>query len=290
MITAKFFGHDVTKLIVGDNPFNGHSYIVDKTPGKEMTDFYTADRILETLFAIEESGINAMLPLADPFIIRLLSEYERSGGKLQWIFQPYMPMNQEVSIRQIMGLRNVIGIYHQGTTTDYCFETGKCDEILDRIRLYRTMGIPVGLGTHRPDVIETCEREGWDVDFFVACMQNARINREGEPSGFITGKTKANLIFRPADRPVMLKCLSRYDKPVIAYKIFAGGQMFLGKSEEEIRGLIRGAYDEVFSALKPNDIAAIGVFQRDKNELAEDVEIFNSWATGRCPDPLRFAR
>ena len=30
--------------------------------------------------------------------------------------------------------------------------------------------------------------------------------------------------------------------------------------------------------------------QRDKNELAEDVEIFNSWATGRCPDPLRFAR
>ncbi len=272
--TVKFFGHDVSRLIIGDNPFNGHSYIVDKTTGREMTDFYTADRILETLFAIEKAGINAMLPLADPFIIRLLSEYERSGGKLQWIFQPYLPMDQEVSIRQIMGLHNTIGIYHQGTTTDFCYETGKCGEILERIRLYHTMGIPVGLGTHRPDVIEKSVREEWEVDFFVACMQNARHNREGEPSGFITGKTKATLIFRPGDRPIMLKCLQQVDKPVIAFKIFAGGQMFLGKTESEIRAQIKSAYGEVFTALKPNDLAAIGIFQRDKDELAEDVAVY----------------
>ena len=282
MNTVNFFGHAVSKLIIGDNPFNGHSYIVDKTPGKEMTDFYTAEKILETLFAIEAKGINTMLPLADPFIIRLLDEYERSGGKMQWIFQPYMPMDQAVSIRQMLGLRNVIAVYHQGTTTDYCFETGKVPEIRERIRLYRTMGIPVGVGTHRPDVIDTSVREGWDIDFFVACMQNARINREGEPSGFITGKTKAKLIFRPADRPVMLRTLQQYDKPVIAYKIFAGGQMFLGKTDAEIRSLIRGAYDEVFTALKPDDIAAIGVFQRDKDELTEDVEIYNAWYDRRA--------
>ncbi len=281
MNTVSFFGHDVSKIIIGDNPFNGHSYIVDKTTGKEMTDFYTADKILETLFHIESTGINAMLPLADPFIVRLLNEYERAGGKLKWIFQPYLPMNQEVSVRQIMGLRNTIGIYHQGTTTDYCYETGKCDEILERIRLYRTMGVPVGLGTHRPDVIEKCAEEGWDVDFFVACMQNARYHREGEPSGFITGKTKADLIFRPGDRQIMLKCLRRYDKPVIAFKIFAGGQMFLGKSEEQIRAQIQNAYDEVFTALKPNDLAAIGVFQRDKDELKEDVELYEEWYARR---------
>ena len=277
MNTVNFFGHAVSKLIVGDNPFNGHSYIVDKTPGKEMTDFYTAQKILETLFAIEEKGINTMLPLADPFIIRLLDEYERSGGKMQWIFQPYMPMDQAVSVRQMLSLRNVIAIYHQGTTTDYCFETDRVPEIHERIKLYRTMGIPVGVGTHRPDVIDTSVREGWDIDFFVACMQNARINREGEPSGFITGKTKAKLIFRPGDRPIMLKTLQQYDEPVIAYKIFAGGQMFLGKTPAEIRTLIKGAYDEVFTALKTDDVAAIGVFQRDKDELTEDVEIYNSW-------------
>ena len=36
MNTVNFFGHQVTKLIVGDNPFNGHSYIEDKIPGSEM--------------------------------------------------------------------------------------------------------------------------------------------------------------------------------------------------------------------------------------------------------------
>ncbi len=67
------------------------------------------------------------------------------------------------------------------------------------------------------------------VDFYMACMQNTRRNREGEQSGFITGKTKQNLIFYPKDRPVLPETLKRVAKPVIAIKIFAGGQMFLAK-------------------------------------------------------------
>ena len=139
------------------------------------------------------------------------------------------------------------------------------------------MGIPVGIGTHRPDVIDEAMNSGLNVDFFVACMQNARINREGEPSGFITGKTKSSLIFRKGDRDIMLRCLQKYDKPVIAYKIFAGGQMFLGKTPDEIRLLIKDAYNTVFSALKPDDAACIGIFQRDKDELSEDIGIFDEW-------------
>ncbi|MBO5218141.1 MAG: hypothetical protein J6C52_01845 [Clostridia bacterium] len=277
MQKVSFLGHEVSKLIVGDNPFNGHSYITDKTTGAEMMEFYTASKILETLFAVEESGINTMLPLADPFIIRLLAEYERAGGKMQWIFQPYMPMNQDVSMRQMMSLKNTIGIYHQGTTTDFSFETGKMDDVKARIEKYHTMGIPVGIGTHRPDVVQFAMEEGWNVDFLVTCMYNGRRHREGEASGFLTGKTKENLSFYKCDPPIMLDMVAKYDKPVIAYKLFAGGQMFLGKSPEEIRGCIKDAYSTVFGALKPNDIGAIGIFQRDKDELREDVEIFDEW-------------
>jgi len=186
-------------------------------------------------------------------------------------------MNQETSMRQMLELKNTIGIYHQGTTTDFCFETGRVDEIRERIKKYHTMGLPVGIGTHRPDVIERSEAEDWGADFFVACMQNARYNREGEPSGFITGKTKSHLIFRTGDREIMLNTLKKYDKPVIAYKIFAGGQMFLNKTPEEIRAKIKDAYNTVFTALKPNDIACIGIFQRDKDELREDVELYEEW-------------
>lgn len=276
MNTVNFFGHQVSKLIVGDNPFNGHSYIQDKVPGEEMKSYYTAEKIKEALFKIEENGYNTMLPLADPYIIRILQEYQREGGKLQFIFQPFMPMDQEVSMRDMMTL-NTIGIYHQGTTTDYLYENGRCDEIQARIEQYHKMGISVGLGTHRPDVIEKSEREGWNVDFYVACLHNARRNREGEQSGFITGKTKSGLIFYPDDRPIMLDCLKKIEKPVIAFKIFGGGQMFLNKTEDETRQAIKDVYEEVFTALKQDDFAAIGVFQRDKDQIKEDADLYKEW-------------
>ena len=179
-------------------------------------------------------------------------------------------------MREMMTL-NTIGIYHQGTTTDYLFETGQTEKILEMIEKYHSMGIPVGLGTHRPDVIETSERDGWNVDFYLACLQNARRKREGEPSGFLTGKTKAHLVFYPEDRPVMLETLKKVEKPIIAFKIFAGGQMFIGKTEEEKRAAIKNAYDEVFTSLKPNDLGAIGVFQRDSNQIKEDADLYNEW-------------
>jgi len=276
MNTVNFFGKQVTKLIIGDNPMNGNSYIEDKISHAEMITYYTAERFKETLFRAEECGYNTMLPLADPYVIRVLSEYRRDGGKLQFIFQTYPAMRQDVSIRQMAGLEP-IGVYHRGTDTDFLYETGRCDEILANIEKYREIGCPVGLGTHRPDVIEKSEREGWNVDFYLASVHNARRNREGEQSGFITGKTKSGLIFYPDDRPIMLETLKMTQKPVIAFKIFGGGQMFLNKTEEEKQALIKGVYNEVFTALKPDDFAAIGVFQRDSDQLKENTDLYRQW-------------
>ena len=273
---VNFFGHQVSKLIIGDNPFNGHSYVPDKTPGTEMIQFYTTEKIKETLFKMEEYGYNTLLPLADPYVIRVLSEYKRAGGKMNFIFQTYPAMDQDVSIRQ-MATVEPIAVYFRGSDVDMYYETDRQDVIHEMLDKYRALGVPVGMGTHRPDVIELSEREGWKADFYMACMQNARKNREGTQSGFITGKTKAGLIFNREDRPIMLEALKKVEKPIIAFKIFAGGQMFMGKTEEEKRDLIKGVYEEVFTALKPNDFAAMGVFQRDQDQLKENLDLFNEW-------------
>ncbi|MBO5452347.1 MAG: hypothetical protein J6A69_00055 [Clostridia bacterium] len=272
-----FFGHKVSKLIVGDNPFNGHSYITDTVAGKEMSEFYTEDKILEAMHKMEELGVNTMLPLADPYIIRILQHYRSNGGKMNFIFQPYMPLNQDVSMIQ-MATVEPIGIYHQGTTTDYNFETGKKELTIELIKKYKSMGIPVGVATHRSDVIEASEREDWGADFYLRCMYNARRNREGVESGFLTGKTKQGLIFRPDDRAEVLNDLQGIEKPIIAYKLFAGGQMLVNKTPEEKRAAIKDAYNTVFTALKPNDFGAIGVFQKYEDQLTENISIFNEWA------------
>ncbi len=276
MNTVNFFGHELTKIIIGDNPMSGHSYIEDKTSGADMKKFYTAENIKRTLHHIEELGFKGMLPLADPYMIRLVQEFEAEGGNLKYIWQPYMPMNQQVSMREMKAV-NTIGIYHQGTTTDFLFENGEIDKIKENIKMWRELGTPVGLASHYPEVIAQCEEEDWGADFYLASLHNARKGRKGEASGFLTGKTKAAVKFYAEDRPVMLNVLKQIDKPIIAYKIFGGGQMFIDKTEEEKRELIKGVYEEVFTALKPNDLAAIGVFQRDIDEAKENLELYDEW-------------
>jgi hypothetical protein len=267
-----FFGTRVSRLILGDNPFNGHSYVADKAGGAEMLDFYTEDKVIETLFYAEELGMNTWLPLADPFIIRCIRHYKNMGGRMNVIFQTCPWYGYEQNMNQLMEC-GPIAFYHQGSTTDYLWETGQLDELKRIIALYRTKGLPIGIGTHYPEVIRQSEEENWGVDFYMACLHNARRNRAGEQSGFITGKSKQGLIFAAEDRPVMLETIRQTAKPVLAFKIFAGGQMFTGKSDEEIQALLRTIYREVYSGIKPGDLAVMGVFQRDKDELGEDMRI-----------------
>jgi len=281
-----FFGKKISKLVLGDNSMTGHSYITHVTPGAEMLKFYTAEKIKETLSYAESLGVNTMLPLSHPYMLRVLQEHIDAGGKMQFIWQPYLLSMKEMwdfNDRDIKKLaENTIGVYHQGTNTDLLYETGKTDVIRENIKMMRSLGVPVGLGTHRPEVIELAEEEDWGVDFYLGCMHNARRGREGEASGFLTGKEKQGLTFYACDRPIMLETLKKVkNKPVGAFKIFGGGQMLVGKTKEEREKLIAGVYDEVFTELKPDDFAIMGVFQRDEDELGMNIRIFNEWASNR---------
>ena len=46
------------------------------------------------------------------------------------------------------------------------------------------------------------------------------------------------------------------------------------KEKEKLRENIKGIYREVFSKLKPGDLAAIGVFNKYKDQIKEDAELF----------------
>lgn len=78
---VSFLGKKLTRMIVGDNPQTGHSYIEDRVTGEEMKTFYTAEKILETPFTIQDAGYNAILPLSNPGNLQVLREFRRLGGK-----------------------------------------------------------------------------------------------------------------------------------------------------------------------------------------------------------------
>jgi hypothetical protein len=268
--TVDFFGTPVSRLFLGDNPVNGHSYIPDLCSGEAMMNYCTAQRVVEALFKAEALGYTTCLPLATDFMFRVIRQYRNEGGKINWIFQPYPCIAVDVNVRQMQAC-DPIAVYHQGTTTDGLCEAGQTDVLRDNIKKLKALGKPVGLGTHVPETILRSEDEDWGVDFYMACLHNTR-KRGAEASSFITGKIK-HLKFFMEDREEMLKVIRQVQKPCIAFKVLAGGQMFYGKTAGEIPAVVEAAFRETFAGIKPTDLATVGFFQRDKDQLQENAEI-----------------
>ena len=270
--TTNFLGKEITRMIVGDNPQTGHSYIEDIIPGADMKAFYTPEKILETLFVIQDAGYNAILPLSTPGNLEILKKFRKQGGKLDIIFQPYTAIPLAEMLPQMMELEP-LGIYHQGTTTDFLMETGDMDTLYKNIELIRATGVKLGLGTHVPTTVLQAEKENWGIDFYMLCMYNARRNRKGEPSGFITGKSKAHLVFQPQDRFDAYKVIQQVQKPFIAYKILAGGQIYYGHQPEEYPAITENIFRETYDNIKPGDITCVGVFQRDSDQARDNAAL-----------------
>ena len=266
MKTVDFFGHIVTRLIVGGNPFAGFSY-VSNISRDEMMDYYTAENMLSCLRRAEELGYTAFIATTDSFTNRTYRQYRNKGGKLKWIAQTYIPHNMQVNVN-IAIESGAIAIFQQGTEGDGYFETGQLDALRANITEMRRAGIPVGLATHVPAFMELAEQE-LDYDFYMACVHNMRRDNEGRVSSSISGKKNESHTFVYEDRAEMFKAIRAVDKPCIAYKILAGGN-YANTEEDLLRCLV-----ETYQNIKPTDTATIGVFQRDRDELTINARVLD---------------
>jgi len=270
--TVKLGDTDITRLIVGGNPFSGNSH-VSRELDIEMENFYTADKIKEVLFRCQEQGINAMQLRADRHIMRIIREFRNEGGKLNWIAMNAAELSSFENNVKAAADAGAVAVYHHGSFTDMFFKDKNYDEIRRRIDIIKKAGLPAGIGTHMPPVIEYAEEHDWGADFYMTCVYN--IMRYDRQSSTVTGKANEGEPFFEEDIPLMYEAVRKTKKPCIAFKIFAGGQIFAGKKESDYKEIALAMLKEVYANIKPNDIAALGVFQRDGDLLAEDVELAN---------------
>ena len=275
MKTVEFLGHQISKVILGDNPFFGNSYVPDTYPRKEMYDFYQVEQIQNALFTAEENGMTTYMALADNYLIRMYELYRRNGGKMNIMFQTMPPYDLQANIWEMIKCEP-IAVYHQGSTAEEFLRDDKKDVLLQRLELLRTMKIYVGLGTHVPEILLQAERENWGLDFYMTCLYNYQNQRKGVRSGFFADKSIPKYVtFYPEDPAKMYAAIKQVNKPCIAFKIFAGGQVFNDKAPEEIPGVLENVFTDVFTNIKPNDVACIGVYQKFKDQIKENVEIAN---------------
>ncbi|HBQ63711.1 MAG TPA: hypothetical protein DD727_02040 [Clostridiales bacterium] len=257
--TVRLGTAEVSRLIIGGNPFSGNSH-VNGEMDREMIDYFTLANIKHTLFRCMENGINTMLLRMDEHIMRMIHEFRAEGGRMHWIAQTAPEMGSlEGNIARAMRLKPV-AIYHHGTITDHYYKRQEFGELRRRLEIIRKTGLPVGLGTHMPEVVRYAEENGLGADFYMLSVYN--LSRADRVSSAVTGIANSNEPFFEEDIPVMYQTLRSVDKPCLAFKI-------LGSTRRcSTQEAVRAAFDEAFASIKPTDAVVVGMFPRDLDQPA----------------------
>ncbi len=176
--TVKFGPHEITRLIIGGNPFRGYSHWREELD-QEMAAWNTAEHIADALCDAEAAGINTMQMRGDQYIFDAVAEYRRRGGTMHWICQTASEQPDVLeNIRNIAALKP-IAIYHHGTNTDKHWAAGTMDVVKQRVELIKELGLMAGVASHLPEVHEWLVEQDWPVDFHMCCVYNlSRAARE----------------------------------------------------------------------------------------------------------------
>jgi hypothetical protein len=254
----KFGPVEISRLVVGCNPFYGFSHF-NKTLSTVMKEYYTADRVCDVLHQCNRFGVNAYNYVG---VGRAQKDWERftaEGGQMHLILQAIG--EPEPAYKAVKPL----AMYLNGEMTEEAFAQGKSESIREWCKRARGLGAMVGVGTHQPRIIEQVESEGWDVDFYAACVYN-RTRTTEEWKQIFHGELPemSDEIYLQSDPARMYKVIRQVRKPCFAFKIMAAGRI----SEKAADAAFRTAFENI----KPNDGVFIGLFPRVRNEVRENAE------------------
>ncbi len=259
-----FFGQKISRLIMGGNPFSGNSH-VSRELDDAMMDYYSTDNIKKAVVHALECGVNTIQVRADRHIFRILRELRNEGHMPLWIAQTASEFRSfEGNVRQTMTYEPA-AIYHHGTLTDKLFKAGEYGAIEENLKILRSTGRPVGIGTHMPQVIEYAEEHGWDVDFYMACVYNLSV--KDRVSSAITGISNANESFYEADIPVMYQTIRSTAKPCLAFKILGASRRCATPET------VKSAFAEAFASIKPCDAVVVGMYQGMFDQIRANSDI-----------------
>lgn len=262
--TVQFGPHEITRLLIGGNPFRGYSHWREDVD-KEMAAWNNAEHIADTLCAAEAAGLNTMQMRGDKYIFEAVENYRARGGRMQWICQTaseWPDVNE--NIRTIAKLQP-IAIYHHGTNTDKHFAAGTMDIVKERIELIKELGLMAGVASHVPEIHEWIIEQGWPVDFHMCCVYN--LSRAPRESKIVSGQwIDEDHMFCEEDPPRMYKFIRQVDRPCLAFKVLAACRKC--QSQETVRA----ALQEGYANIKPTDAIIVGMWNKHMNQAQADAD------------------
>jgi hypothetical protein len=265
--------HSLSRLILGGNPIYGHSHF-NHLYSRHLVEYHTPERVVDLLRAATAAGITAWQNSYDP---RTLDDVERcrdAGIRFQWLLLGKPDWDSRPEIIEEVAKRKPIGIAPHGALAERLHRAGKLGVLKDLLARIRGTGVLVGLSAHDPRVIELSEKEGWDVDYYMASLYY--LTRPREETAKLLPQIPLGEIYLPGDRDRMLGVIRSAKKPCLAYKVLAAGRADLSANG------VRRAFEETLSGIKPGDGMIVGMFQEFGDQVGMNARIVREFGAPRA--------
>jgi len=253
----KFGKTEISRLVCGCNQFYGFAHF-NNTLGAMMQEYYTQERVCDVLHQCNRFGITGFNYYPGGRALPDYQSFLAEGGKMELIVQGNMD-----DATEIVKTLKPAAIYRHGENTDRSFQNGELAGVREWCKKVRDLGVMVGVGTHKPEVIAQVESENWDVDFYAGCVYN-RTRSQDEWKKVLGGELveMQGDCYLQSDPARMYAAMRATRKPCFAFKILAAGRV----------GGVEQAFKTAYESIKPIDGVFIGLFPRVKDEVRENAE------------------
>lgn len=261
--TVKFGKTDITRLIVGSNPFYGYSHF-NRILDQHMREWYTREKKIEVLKSCEQHGINTwQVHFNAAATMPDFRAYREAGGKMNLVILADFELMKEPARYMPEAVKTgTLAIAHHGGWTDNRFRLGEKNLVKDFCKMVRDAGVMVGVSTHNPGVVDIIESENWDIDYYMTCLY--RVSRTPEQARQEFGEAPLGETFMEKDPERMTRMIRATKRPCLAFKMLGAGRNINQQDGVE------KAFRYTYANIKPGDAAIIGMYPRFKDEVREN--------------------
>jgi hypothetical protein len=222
--TGKIGNVTISRLICGGNLIGGYAHSRDLIyVSSLLKQYFTDEKIIETLQICEENGINTIIVGTSSF--NVLRKYrDERGGKIQWLVQCVVkPDDLETDVKRAID-GGAVGAFLIGNQGDEWARAGKVDLIGKLLDIIKQNGVIAGVGGHNLGTVVACEEAKLPVDFYMKTHHSTgywSTRRPEQQKDVIDNYNIDNYWDKEPDKTAQY--MQNVEKPWIAYKVLAAG-------------------------------------------------------------------
>ena len=193
----------------------------------------------------------------------IIEDYWNEGGKIHWFAQVCTERDDPEAWKKWIKASAKLGAcagYLHGGVVDNWYANKLFHKFQEFLDMMREANMVAGFAGHSPEAHEWI-RDNLEVDFQMCCYYNPS-DRSKNPH-----HTNIDEKWHKDDRKRMLEVISTIKKPVVHYKVFAGGN----------KPIIEG-FEIMGKSMRNMDVACIGFFLKDDPDMIrKDINLFEKY-------------